>query len=76
MTKKFIGFNLKKKLLCNIRKLCQKTNFSINKMYIKIKTILLSVHKCVTLPEFCIYIKKMIHYYFILIYVVINVTVI
>lgn len=54
--KKCNRFNFKKKLLRNIRKLCQKTNVSMNKMYIKIKTILLSV--CDTVPQFCICIKN------------------
>lgn len=79
MTKN-VMINLKKKLLHNIRKLCQKTNFSMNKMYIKIKTILLSVHKCVTFPEFCICIKNdpLLFYFnlFLIMYVVNNVTVI
>jgi len=33
MTKKCNGFNLKK-LLRNIRKLCEKSNFSMNKKYL------------------------------------------
>jgi len=52
----------------------------MNKMYIKIKTIFMSVQKCVTFPEFCICIKNdpLLFYFnlFLIIYVVNNVTVI